>query len=458
MFNKDRAPTNVDGVTARRPARRVTVTLACRHLLLVPLIWWAAGAPPSSAAGGGASPEVIAVAAMAEAFADDPHTGRVFVVTVDPVTRFNVTMVVLDAGSGRVLASVPLGVPDPRGASAGRPRPVGAVCPGCIAVDDRTGRVFVLSPGLPGVPDNPAHPPAYVFMFDATSGRLLTITNLGVQSAAAYFFPAIVVDAGTNHVFSANGGTNRLSMLDATTGRLLRTIVFPNHISPDPSPVAPFGTDSRDGWVLVSAPDGPARVDGGTGRAMGAFHLPDSQALDGGLVDGQRGRAVLAVAGDRAGNVDYAYETIDLATGKLIGPVYGGGTQAAHLLAIDQRSGRVVAENNSPIPPALDVVDDTTGISIGGMDLTGASVTSPVSAIVNPTTGHALVTEALDQIAGPTFLLVEDLRTGKQLGKQPMAGAPNGLGCSIVVDGPTRHVFVANPSLNSVTMLDATKL
>jgi DNA-binding beta-propeller fold protein YncE len=430
----------------------------CRRCLaLVPLIWLPPVATPSPIAAGAASQKTIAVAAWPIALADDPRTGRVFVVTIDPVTRFNAAVVDLDASSGRVLATIPLVVPHPRGkAGSGRRLPVSE---SGIAVDERSGRVFVLSGGLPGAPNSATKPPADMFMFDGTSGKLLAITSLKVRFPVAGFPPAVVVDARTNRVFSVNGDTNSLSVLDATTGQLLHTVVFPNHQSPpEPSPAVPLGVDGRDGWVLVNAPDGPVAVDERTGKAIHAIRLPDSQVLWYSLVDGRRGRAVLAVASEHDDAVDFADETIALATGKVVGEVYGGETQADHLLAIDERFGRVVVVNESTIPPEASVIDDTTGSFSPAMGLVGTDPNFMIAGAVNPVTGHALVVAASDPLVGPIFLQVQDMRTGKQLAMLRVAGAPNGYGCSVAVDGPTRHVFVGNPSLSSVTMYDATKL
>jgi DNA-binding beta-propeller fold protein YncE len=464
------AAANRAGVTMRGPSRFVAAERRRRRLLLVaPLICWAAAVPSSSADAGtasAASQTTVSVSAVPGALADDLRTGRVFVVTRNPVRRFTGAVVVLDAGSGKVLASVPLGVPNPHGvATSGQRLPVGVTCRECIAVDDRNGRVFVLSPGLPGAPDSPTHPPAYLFMFDGTSGRLLATTSLVVRFGSAYFDSVLVVDNTTNRVFSANGGTNRLSVLDATTGKLLKTVVFPNHQSPDPSPVLPLGVDSRDGWVLVSAPDGPVVVDEHTGKVVRPIRLPGSQGLDEGLVDGSRGRAVLSVTVDHLDQeyndeLSFAVETIDLATGKVVGML--GASNAGHLLALDAQTGHALvfyaSPRGSPLPGYLSMMDDTTGAARGGFALPGESDTAEAAATVNPVTGHALVVVADDEFGGPTHLLVVDLHTGKKLRDIPIAGVPGYAQPSIVVDGPTHHVFVTNPSLNSVTRLDGTKL
>lgn len=465
MLDKCRPSTKSCDCTVTTLSRRgAAAHQCCLRLLLAPLVLWATGVPSSVVDAGiksAASQTTVSVSAVPDALAEDPQTGRVFVVTRDPARHFTGAVVVLGAGSGKVLASVPLGIPNPRGKAGGGHRlPVGVTCRDCIAVDERNRRVFVLSSGLPGTPDSPRYPPAYLLTLDGTSGRLVSATSLVVRSASAYFDSVLVVDSRTNRVFSANGGTNRLSVLDATTGKLLHTIMFPNHQSPDPSPVLPLGVDSRDGWVLVSAPDGPVVVDEHTGKVVRPIRLPDGQGLDEGLVDGRRGRAILSVLGERDGEPSYAVETIDLATGKVIGAF--GTDQAGHLLALDEQTGRALVFQAAPrgasLPGYLSVMDDTTGSARGGFTLPGESDTAEAAATVNPVTGHALVVVADDEFGGPTHLLVVDLHTGKKLRDIPIAGVPGYAQPSIVVDDPTHHVFVTNPSLNSVTMLDGTKL
>jgi hypothetical protein len=138
---------------------------------------------------------------------------------------------------------------------------------------------------------------------------------------------------------------------------------------------------------------------------------------------------------------------------------------AAEVLTLDQRSGRAVLFNtpynlNSFGPATLTIMDDVTGRVVGKRIVvakTGGYDTE-AAATINPLTGHALVLVAVDNFVGPQHLVVVDLHTGAKLRDIPVAGAPNHGQPGIVVDAPTHHVFVANPSLNSVTMLDEAKL
>ena len=470
---------SLQGDAVRHRVSRSVVALICNTLLLTSLTGGTVS-PHTAAAGGdnlgrglepsresgnlnqaGAAPPAgttVRLPAEPQGLADAAATGRVFAVSQSRAARGGATVAVLRAGDGKLLSSVALTAVYPAAGAAGGTRlPAVVFCATCTAVDQRSGRVFVFSRSLQ---DRGGYPvgSARVFMLDAATGHVLASTALQVPAPNPIYASSIIVDARTNRVFSATGSATRMGVLDATTGRLLHTVVFPNHQGPDASPAVPLGVDSRDGWVLVRAPDGLVAVDERTGKPVRSFRLPSGLGVVvAGLIDRRRGRVVLSLT-----NAD---ETIDLRSGKVVGPVYGGGaqddhplTRADHPLALDQRSGRAVLVAEDPIPPTVAVVDDTTGASIPGMALTGADPGFSVAGAINTITGHALIAAAADQFVGPILLQVEDLRTGRESGRVSFAGAPNYAGFNIAVDGPTRHVFVTTPSLNSVTMLDATKL
>jgi hypothetical protein len=66
--------------------------------------------------------------------------------------------------------------------------------------------------------------------------------------------------------------------------------------------------------------------------------------------------------------------------------------------------------------------------------------------------------QAAGQFQGPIELEVEDLRTGKLLAAPSLAGETDYVTPGIVVDVPTHHVLLTDPSENSVAIFDATKL
>src|SRR5439155_21649044 len=77
---------------------------------------------------------------------------------------------------------------------------------GAVVLDPRSGRVFVTTPRSNSVS-----------VLDARSGRLLRSLSGKIPLQAA-------VDARSGHVFVANIHAGTLSLLDAASGRLLRTI------------------------------------------------------------------------------------------------------------------------------------------------------------------------------------------------------------------------------------------
>src|SRR5438045_6310946 len=81
-------------------------------------------------------------------------------------------------------------------------------------------------------------------MLDAGSGRLMRTIALGV------FLTAVAVDTQRGHVFatgySGTSGVGTVSMLDATSGAVLRTVTLDQ--SPSPGPVA---VDERSGHAFV---------------------------------------------------------------------------------------------------------------------------------------------------------------------------------------------------------------
>jgi hypothetical protein len=81
-----------------------------------------------------------------------------------------------------------------------------------------------------------------------------------------------------------------------------------------------------------------------------------------------------------------------------------------------------------------------------------------IAAAINPITGHGLVEQAAGQFQGPIILSAEDLHTGAHLSYLTIAGETDYATPGIAVDVPTRHVFVTDPSANSVIMYDASKL
>jgi YVTN family beta-propeller protein len=191
----------------------------------------------------GQSPEQVVVAAGAD---------RVFVVNTGDDTHPG-SLSLLDATSGAVVRTVP--------SDAGYNYDV-------FAVDDRTGRVFGTADRTVRVWDarsgaelarikipggrtstlalgagtnrlfvvNSDH--QSVSMLDARSGRILRTIPVGLQPCA------LAVDERTHRVFVVNAGSDSVSVLDATTGQTLDTLPV------GVTPIA-IGVDARLGHAVV---------------------------------------------------------------------------------------------------------------------------------------------------------------------------------------------------------------
>ena len=137
-----------------------------------------------------------------------------------------------------------------------------------LAVDERTGRVFVV-----GGSAEPSKNTMVVSVLDAASGALLRTVQTPLRtSGAGCCWPLIAVDGPAGRAYLSSSGTDRLLLLDTSSGEV-RAII-------------------PDGWVSALLPAGPAggmltvtqwrsfdgiRLLGGPGGATKAsFPCPDS--------------------------------------------------------------------------------------------------------------------------------------------------------------------------------------
>jgi len=155
---------------------------------------------------------------------------------------FSASLSMLDATSGRLL------------------RTVGGTRPGPMAVDTHTRRVFVLNGG--GGTSN-----GVVTILDSATGRV--VGNTPVGRLALPVTP--VVDTRTGRVFVANdgGGTGSVSVLDARSGALLRTVT----VGPHPFVMAVDGRSSRVFVTSLGAMDAAGHLTG-----SGSVSVLDAQS------------------------------------------------------------------------------------------------------------------------------------------------------------------------------------
>lgn len=240
--------------------------------------------------------------------------------------------------------------------------------PMAVTVDERTGRVFVLNAG-PLSKSSPSRPypelvgPGSVAVLDATTGRLMRTTQVGMSPVQA----ALDATAGRLYVLSQQPfelGTSdvpqagSVAALDATTGRLVRTTdVGVNAVA--------LAVDERRGRVFALARESQGSDDPSTG---------DTSVLD-------------------------------AATGTLVRTLpHIGGTA----LAASARTGRLFVASARPCPHAPPLDADVDPGCLGMVDAaTGRRLaTDPLSQTVG------LRAMAADDVAGRVVALLEGMRGG----------------------------------------------
>jgi YVTN family beta-propeller protein len=298
-----------------------------------------------------------------DAIAVNERTTRVF------IGRDDGTVSLLDARSGAVLGCVVL----PHD-SAPRTRSgigVGNAVVQGLAVDERTGRVFVASLGMGGEPlsrvsmldgrsgailhsmavEDPA-----TLAVDARAGRVLIMNQDGsvrvldartamalhgnpVRSAAG----AVAVDERTSHVFVADQNGTAVNILDARTGTLLHT----TPVGQTPVALAMAAQTGRVFVVTANNDAGPGSVsmlDARTGAVLRTVTL--AGALTGVAVDERRGRVFVTNAGttDRRGTwaAPGSVQVLDAHSGALVRTIPTG---VAPLAAAVDGQGHVVVIN-----------------------------------------------------------------------------------------------------------------
>jgi len=358
----------------------------------------------------------------------DQQTSRVFVVTASSSTNQG-GVTVLNATSGTVIHTTPLGIMSRDGISDdildGR----------IIALDTRSGRVFVLSAGpLPA--DYSSQGRGHVYMLDARSGRLLRDTRVGIGPSV------ILVDPSVNRAYvgtrSRNGESLQLDIIDATTGRLLNTVK---------TSVAPL---AASGGVVLT--NGGEVLDGRTGAVR--HTVATAGGIGEAVVDERRGRAVLGESGRRP---DIYVETVDVRTGRVIHSDYLQDGDPEIPLVADPTTGHVLVyvepvDQVSAAPGFASVRDTRSGKEIwsGQVSLTPVQFASAVGT-VNPVTNHFLLVTPETSV---DIVHIIDARAPRILGSLRVgSGSP-----TIAVDAASRRVFVATTGDRTVRVLDAARL
>ena len=202
-----------------------------------------------------------------------------------------------------------------------------------VAVDERTARVFVMCSSCGhGLADR-------VSMLDARSGAVLRTVRVGGSPQA------IAVDTTAGHVFVANQGGRSVSMLDARSGAVLLTAP----IAGDPTTLAVAEHAGRV-FVTDANANNLSVLDARTGAVLRSFNL-------------HGGPFTMAVA-ERAGRVfvgtlmGSSVSMLDARSGMVLRTVRVG--IAPNALAVDEQSGRVFVTSGEILDARTGAVLHTT--------------------------------------------------------------------------------------------------
>jgi YVTN family beta-propeller protein len=289
----------------------------------------------------GAVLRTLAVGSLPLAVRVDARTSRAFV--LDAGDR---SLSVLDTQTGRLLRTIRLN------------RPVGLV------VDERAGHLFVA--------DADGEPLGTVYTLDARTGTLRRRTSLAGEAGS------MALDSPSGRLFVLNSAQSSVSVLDAATGRLVRTVAVdagPTAIAVDERTRHAFvfsltGSvsmlDARSGAVLRTTPVGndpvSLAIDGPAGRVFVVDDLDQTLSV----LDARTGRRLRAVAiGGRWLSPLTSQPPVDSAVDEQAGHVFllraggcagPGQCEDPRVLVLDGTSGRFLrALSAGPCPFGLAV-------------------------------------------------------------------------------------------------------
>lgn len=243
----------------------------------------------------------------------------------------------------------------------------------------------------------------------------------------------IAIDPLRRRVFVLNADEASVSVLDADTAMLLRTV----SVGQGQLGGASIVVDEQAGRVLVTkaqaSDDTISLLDAATGQLRQIVHGPYGTARI--VVDERNGHAFIP-----AGVVG----VLDTHTGQLhTVPVTQTGVTAISLpMAVDQHSGRVFAINDAAPTPSVSVYDAGGGALVQTIDVD----IHPAAIAVDGRTSHAFIVTADDD-----SVRMLDAHTGRLLKTVTLRNTPIGM----VVDEQNGHLIVTT-SAGEVVILDTT--
>lgn len=322
-----------------------------------------------------------------------PRLGRVFV-----GNQGDDTVSVLDTTTGRVRATTLIGG-----------------MPWTFVVAERLGRIFVTDTG-----DN-------VNVLDTRSGALIAAVPVGVNSSPRTTVDALAVDESTDRAFASSydsyDGRGAISMLNAATGAVLRTV------SVGRGPCA-MVVAARAARVFVANCQGTtvSVLDAATGtqlRTVQVGPMPNVLALE------QAAQRVCVLSyGDASNGYAGHLSLLDARSGRVLRTVPVG--QFAHPPLVDPRRGQVIVVNRRGVL-LLDAVSGRVRrrIGLGGIAQEAVLATRAgrlFVAVATSTTPQARVR-----------LIVLDAQSGRLVRTQPLGQGIGGM----AVDDQDGRIFVA---------------
>jgi len=274
-----------------------------------------------------------------------------------------------------------------------------------IAADARSGHLFVFGN---------ARPPMQLSTIDFGSGRLLHAVNIGTAPAMGSIVGGspLAVDTRDERVFVSHLESNRLSILDATTGRLVRTMALnpaSHFLRAAVTPANSVTVDEGRRRVFVGDPIGGtvATLDARSGRILRSVYVGPMWTAP--VVGAPLGRGVVLRPGPR--------HVLDAGSGRILHAV-STAVRAPFDPIIDAKGGRVVVADRAG--GTVEIFDGVSGAPRGDISLDGT-----VSSV------------AVDERMGHVFIL----STGP-LGKD---STPMGRGRFTVLDGVRGSVLRGFP-------------
>jgi len=327
-------------------------------------------------------------------------------------------------------------------------------------VDTRTGRIFVSNWGDFAV--SPRRPDVDVFKGGNTVTVLDTRTGRHVGTIHVNGNPsAMAVDERTGRVFVYSDGdgfpgyTKLVSTLDGASGRRLRAVVVAHDPRGPNMPSQGAGdivVDEQSGRVFVSSPyaDSVSMLDGTSGRLLRTVGGTQPRPL---AVDTHT-RRVFVLNGGGGGTSNGVVTILDSATGRVVGNTPVGRLALPVTPVVDTRTGRVFVANDGGGTGSVSVLDAPSGALLRTVTVGP----HPFVMAVDGRSSRVFVTslgamDAAGHLTGPGSVSVLDARNGALLRTLPVGVEP----AVVAVDERAGRAFVVNVAGDSHDALAAAR-